>query len=63
MSDEIKCVRDTLSDNKISYCGKNISVEWHFLEPTHAILTMQDGNSRFSICYQCQKKIINIMKG
>ena len=63
MSEEIKCVRDTYQDNKVSYCGKNISNIWHFLEPTHAILNMQDGGIRFTICYQCRTKIDKIMKG
>lgn len=64
MSDDevYKCVRDTYQDNKISYCGKNISGIWHFLEPTHAILNMQD-EGRLLICKKCRGRINNIMKG
>jgi len=63
MSDEIhKCVRDTLEDFTKSYCGKHILNDWHFLEPTHAILNMQQGG-RLLICKKCRKKINKIMKG
>lgn len=62
MSEEAKCVRDTLQAFTESYCGKNILNEWHFLEPTHAILNNQSGG-RLMICKKCRKKINNIMKG
>jgi len=63
MSEDInKCVRDTLRDGTKGYCGKNIINEWHFLEPTHAILNNQQGG-RLLICHACRKKINNIMIG
>jgi len=64
MKDHEKHVLDTRTSNnkglKLSYCGKDISMEFHFQDAEHCLNTIKSG-SYLLPCPKCKQRIIEII--
>lgn len=62
MSERAEHIICVLDQEKQSYCGKYIGMEFHFQSVRHAELSTANGD-RFTICPECQKKYTVQEKG
>jgi hypothetical protein len=44
-------------DHNKTWCGRTLSSEWHFTDPTHALLSTRHGD-RVQICPECAVAMI-----
>jgi len=64
MEEYVKHIKDERNSNitktQISYCGQNISMEFHFVDVTHAVCERQT-KGRLLPCPECKRIVIDLL--
>lgn len=64
MEEYIKHIRDERTSNEskkdISYCGEDLSMQFHFVDVTHAVCERQT-RGRLLPCPECKKIVIELL--
>lgn len=57
----VKCVMTGMANSSESWCGRRVSMEWAFVDATHALLNARQGQ-RLLICPKCSKAMAEALK-